>query len=143
MRTALATALSVALLTGQAGCKKEEPEKPKAPPEAHALSRMAQAAHNFHDVHNRLPRNQEEFEKAMEKMEPEYRVQEHLRSGKYVFVYGGLTMPDIIEGPNGTNGTVLAYEADVPTKGGYVVTCAGEVKKVTAEEFKRMPLAKK
>jgi hypothetical protein len=142
MRTALVTALPVVLLTGFAGCK-SEPTKPKNPPEVDALKRIVIAANIFHDKHNRFPQDREEFEKAMEKMEPDYQVQEELRSGKYVFVYGGLTRKEIIDGPNGTSGTVLAYEADVLTKGGFVATCDCEVIDATANQFKRMAQAKK
>jgi hypothetical protein len=38
--------------------------------------------------------------------------------------------------PAGTSNTILAYDADVPTKGGAVVMLDGSARKMTAEQFK-------
>jgi hypothetical protein len=43
--------------------------------------------------------------------------------------------------PAGTSNTILAYDADVPTKGGAVVMMDGSPRKMTAEEFKAAPKA--
>jgi hypothetical protein len=147
MRIALATALSAILLTGLPGCKKGEPDKTGKDGDerlkADALKRIALTAETFHDEHKRYPRSQEEFEKELGAMEYGAQVRQDLNSGKYVLVYGGLTRREIGNSPATSSGTVLAYDADVPTQGGLVITCALEVKRATAEQFKKMPQAKK
>jgi hypothetical protein len=45
--------------------------------------------------------------------------------------------------PAGTSNTVLAYDADVPTKGGAVAMLDGTARKMTAEEFKNAAKAGK
>ena len=41
-----------------------------------------------------------------------------------------------------TGGEVLAYENDAPNTGGYVLLTSGEVKKMSASEFKAAPKVK-
>jgi hypothetical protein len=53
-----------------------------------------------------------------------------LRSGACVFVWGAYTNPSADRAT-----TVLAYEKEVPSQGGYVVMLDGKVKTMTAEEF--------
>ena len=61
-----------------------------------------------------------------------------LQSGEIVFLYGVGTKQMRPEGPSRT---VIAYEKDAPTRGGYVVFADRAVKKVTADEFKTLKLA--
>jgi hypothetical protein len=42
----------------------------------------------------------------------------------------------------GGGGEVIAYEKDSPASGGYVLLTSGEVKEMTADEFKSAPKAK-
>ncbi len=58
---------------------------------------------------------------------------EGLKRGAVVLFYGA----SITANAN----TVLAYEKDVPTQGGYVLMQNGTVKRMTAEEFKKAPKA--
>ena len=51
----------------------------------------------------------------------------------------GVTLTDM---KDGTSNTVLAYEKDVPTKGGAALMGDGSVKKLSADEFKKAILAK-
>jgi hypothetical protein len=44
--------------------------------------------------------------------------------------------------PQGLNSTVLGYETTVPTSGGPVLMASGEVRQMTAAEFKAAPQAK-
>jgi hypothetical protein len=94
---------------------------------------------DFYDRNDRFPRSREEFEAGLQQFEEGPAVQEALRSGKFVLVYGGLTAPQAIG--DGTEETVLAYRADVPMQGGPVLLCDGFVKEVTADEFWKMPQA--
>jgi hypothetical protein len=52
---------------------------------------------------------------------------ENLRKGKYVVVWG-INSED--------SGTLLAYEKDVPTKGGAVLMADGSVRKMSPDDFK-------
>jgi hypothetical protein len=46
-----------------------------------------------------------------------------------------------LNAPQGTSNTVLAYDSDVPTKGGAVLMMDGSTRKMTADEFKAAPKA--
>ena len=63
---------------------------------------------------------------------------EALKAGKYEFVWN---VPLQAMMKTGTDKVVLAYEKDVPTKGGAVVMADGSVKKMTADEFQKSPKA--
>jgi hypothetical protein len=54
-----------------------------------------------------------------------------LESGECVFVWSAYAAP-----PASPAMTVLAYEKEVPSQGGYVVTLDGKVKAMSAEEFR-------
>ena len=62
-----------------------------------------------------------------------------VKSGAVVVVPGA-TMPG--EGEATGTEAVIAYEKDVPTKGGYVLLHNGKVKQMTADEFRSAPKAK-
>ena len=54
----------------------------------------------------------------------------------------GVPLRDIPD-PPGTSKTIIAYEKDVPTKGGYVVMANGmTLRQMTAAEFQSAPKAK-
>lgn len=56
--------------------------------------------------------------------------------------FWGAELPDLGEEPgSATSDKILAYEKDVPTKGGNVLTLDRRVKKMTAEEFAAAPKA--
>jgi hypothetical protein len=61
---------------------------------------------------------------------------EAISSGDVVVLWG-ITPKG--EGEAGKDETVIAYEKDVPTNGGYVLLSAGTVKKMTAGEFAAAP----
>jgi hypothetical protein len=63
-----------------------------------------------------------------------------IKSGAVVVLWG---TPLKGEGQAGKGETVVAYEKDVPTNGGYVLLSAGTVKKMTAAEFEAAPKAAK
>lgn len=81
------------------------------------------------------PRDPFELELAGGSNIPEIRnAYEGVRSGTYLVVWG-IDLDKVTDKKN----AVLAYEKDVPVKGGWVVTAAGEVKKMTAKEFQDSP----
>jgi hypothetical protein len=69
-------------------------------------------------------------------VEKDERILKPLRSGEVVLIYrvklAAVTSP---------SKTVLGYLKDTPTKGGYVLMADGSVAQMTAEEFKKAPLA--
>jgi hypothetical protein len=73
--------------------------------------------------------------------ENDERLLEVLKSGKIQFQYN-VPIADIIK-TKGIANTILAYEKDLPTKGGYAAFADGNVKQLTAEEFKKTALAGK
>jgi hypothetical protein len=108
-------------------------EKKKA---ANDLKELALAYHSFLDSHQgKPPANLEDLATYFDKGGT---VLQAMKEGKYVFLYGvGLQAM-----PMGSANTVLAYEKDVPTRGGQVVMADGSVKDMTAKEFEAAPKAK-
>jgi hypothetical protein len=65
-----------------------------------------------------------------------------LKSGDIVFIYG-VSSTELQNSEKGSGGTILAYEKDVPEKGGLVLYGDANVQSITADEFKKATLAKK
>jgi hypothetical protein len=63
-----------------------------------------------------------------------------VKSGDLVVLWG---TPVDMEKDAGKSEMVLAYGKDVPTNGGYVLTSAGNVTRMSAAEFASAPKAKK
>jgi len=68
------------------------------------------------------------------------RAYDAIKSGEVVVQWGGSPKG---EGEVGKDESVLAYEKNVPTEGGYVLLSAGTVKKMSATEFAAAPKAGK
>ena len=64
-----------------------------------------------------------------------------LASGEVVFLWG-VHARDLARMPDGSGGTILAYEKETPEKGGLCLFGECSVKELTAEEFKKTPKAK-
>jgi hypothetical protein len=64
-----------------------------------------------------------------------------LTSGDIVFLWG-VTVQEMARTPAKSEGTILAYEKDAPTKGGLALFGDGVVKNLSAEEFNKTPKAK-
>jgi hypothetical protein len=144
MRAALGTALSAILFIGLSGCKKDGdgPSSGNQKEDQRILQELGLTLHTYHDGANRFPNSKEELEKALAVLGAKPDVQEAVKSGKVVVVYGGLSVPQI-GGMSGTDNTVIAYASYVPEKGGPILLCDASTKIVTADEFKKMPQAKK
>lgn len=72
-------------------------------------------------------------------LDKDQRVIDLLKNKDVIFIYG-VSPIEMTEG--GTVDTIVAYEKNVPTKGGAVLYGDGHVKKITADEFKKAILAK-
>jgi len=100
------------------------------------LKELALAYHSFASANqDKAPANLDELSQFLSK---DGKVVEAMKEGKYVFLYGvplrSMTL--------GTTNTVLAYEKDVPTRGGLVAMADASVKTMTAQEFQAAPKAK-
>ena len=74
---------------------------------------------------------------GIEDLEPYYnkdaRITAALKDGTYV-VYWNVKLTALV---NGTSNTVLGYEKEAPTKGGFVLFADASVKPLTADEFQK------
>jgi len=100
------------------------------------LKQIGLAYHNYHDATNKGPANAKDLAPYFENSK---RLLDHLESKRIVFFYN-VRLTQMTEG---TSNTILAYEKDVPSKGGLVLLGDGSVRKVTADEFKKAPKAGK
>ena len=103
---------------------------------ANDLKQIGLAYHAFHDANNRGPANAEQLAPFFENSK---KLLDHLKTKRIEFFYN-VRITDMTEG---TTNTVLAYEKDTPTKGGFALYGDGTVRKLSAEQFKKAILAKK
>jgi hypothetical protein len=129
--SACVAALSLLVLAGRARADDKEVT-------ANDLKQIGLAYHNHCDATNKAPAQAKDLAPYLENNK---RLLGHLDSGRIVFLYGK-TVAEIAK-TTGTSVTVLAYEQDVPTRGGQVLMADGSVKKMTADEFKKADKAGK
>lgn len=103
---------------------------------ANDLKQIGLAYHNYVDTNTRAPAKADDLAGDLENSK---KLLDHLKSKRIEFFWG--VRP--VEMTEGTSNTVLAYEKDVPTKGGFALYGDGTVRKLSAEEFKKAILAKK
>jgi hypothetical protein len=101
------------------------------------LKELVLAYHAFVDANpGKAPGNLDALSKYFTQ---DGKVLQAMKEGKYVFFYGAR----IESMTQGTSNTVLAYEKDVPTRGGLVAMADGVVKTMTVQEFQAAPKAAK
>lgn len=98
------------------------------------MRQIGLAYHNSFDNARKAPANAEDLKKYLEGG----KAYDLLKSGKVVFIYN-VSPLDMVDG---TTNTVLAYEKDAATMGGYCLFGDGVVKKLSAEEFASAKKAK-
>jgi hypothetical protein len=130
----LLSAAAVALLTAT-GCFFPAQARQRR---ANELRRIGIAYHALNDAAMRGPSRAEDLAPYFEN-DPE--LLGLLKSGDVVFQYG-VSVRDIVAGDHSTSDTVLAYEKDVPTRGGLALMADGSTKDMTPDEFRRATLAK-
>jgi hypothetical protein len=99
------------------------------------LKQIGLAYHNYFDAKRKAPENAEDLAPYFENNE---RLLGELKSKRIVFFYG----VGLLDMKAGTSKTILAYQKDVPARGGWVLFGDGSVKRMSAEEFKESPKAK-
>jgi len=125
-RTAtFALLMTVALPFVLSGCREAAKADRKSNVE---LNQLGSIYYNFCNLNNQGPAGPDD----LTKMEKRFTVP----AG--VTVIWGV---DVTQTPN-SDQVVLAYEADVPQKGGYVLFANNRVDKVTSEEFAKLKIAK-
>jgi hypothetical protein len=98
------------------------------------LRQIALAYHASNDTNHKPPAKVDDLKPQLEAEAA--KVFQALKDGEYVVQWGTpVTGKD-------TDKTVLAYQKDVPTKGGPVAMVDGFVKQMTAEEFQAAPKGK-
>jgi hypothetical protein len=132
VRCTLIALILVVLVTGtSSGQNPVQDQKTK-----NDLRQLVLAYHNYHDTFAKAPEKPDDLGPFIEN---DKRLLEAMKSGQLMFLFG----VKITEMTDGTSNTVLIYEKDAPTKGGFVAYGDGTVKKLSADEFKKAILAKK
>jgi|SRR6266511_3247132 len=103
---------------------------------ANDLKQLGLAYHAYVDANTKAPPNADDLAPFFENSK---KLLDHLKSKRIEFFWG--VRP--VEMTEGTSNTVLAYEKDAPTKGGFVLYGDGSTRKLSADEFKKATLAKK
>lgn len=124
-------ALGVCLaLTGGAGARPVDPKRI-----TNDLKQIGLAYHNHFAAFKKAPAKAADLGPFIEN---DKRLLGLLDDKDIVFIFG----VGILDMKDGTSNTILAYEKDVPTKGGVVLYGDGSVRKLTDDAFKKAILAK-
>lgn len=123
--------LSFTACSGKKGGSSVDPEQMKY---------LSMSLIGYCDGEGALPANIEGFKAWQGSKETPEAVLTQMGSGDIVVPWG-VNLTNLFRIPGGIDSYVIIYEKDAPTKGGHVVMGLGNVKKVTAEEFKSLKLA--
>jgi hypothetical protein len=127
----VAAFLASLALTGTARAQLTAAERAKR---TNDLKQIGLAYHAFHDSFRKGPTKAADLGPFLEN---DKRLLGLLDDKVIVFQFG-VAIADMVDG---TSNTVLAYDKDVPTKGGLVLMADASVKTMSAEEFKKAKLA--
>jgi hypothetical protein len=120
-------ALLLAALTLALGCSKGGPAPEDSDPRQLRLKQIFQMSKMSKKGNQPPAKTLEDFRQAEQIFPRGFRA---LKTGECVFDWAAYA------NPSAASTAVLAYEKDVPGKGGYVVLLNGTVKNMTADEFK-------
>jgi len=99
------------------------------------LRAIGLAYHDYFSANNKGPMTADDLAKNLS----DQKALSLLRSGDIVFIWN----VHLIQGmPDGTVNTIVAYEKQVPEKGGVVLFGDGAVRKVSADEYNKAPKAR-
>ena len=100
------------------------------------LKQIGLAYHNFFDTNRKGPAKAEDLGPFLEN---DARLLGLLKTETIVFYWN----VGLLQMPQGTSNTVLAYDWEAPTKGGMALMGDGSVKRMTPQEFQAAPKAGK
>jgi hypothetical protein len=123
-------------LGAAAGCSGPGGGKGEQAPQQAVLQDVADMIRATSQPNGRGPTKLADLDRVREMYPRGY---EAVKSGEVVVLWGTGVKG---EGEMGKGGEVIAYEKDAPTNGGYVLLSSGEVKQMSAAEFKAAPKAK-
>jgi hypothetical protein len=109
----------------------------KDKPTSNELKQIGVAFFSYHDANRKGPAKAEDLAPYFDKENRE-RMVGLMKSEAVVFIFN----VGILEMPEGTSNTVLAYVKEAPKEGGLVLYGDGSVKTLKADEFKKATLAK-
>ncbi len=128
------------LLSGLVGCSSSSTETNGQPPESAVLQEVAGLISSYTGEFRKGPQKIAD----LARYEPGYPIGYHaVKTGEIEVVWGARMTIEEGSG-SGYSGTtdVVAYQRQTPTEGGLVLLQNGEVKQMSAEEFKAAPKAK-
>jgi hypothetical protein len=106
-------------------------------PTANELKQLGIAYHSYHDANRKGPAKADDLAPYFDKTNRDKMVG-YLKSEAVVFIYN----VGVLEMPEGTSNTVIAYVKETPKEGGLVLYGDASVKALKADEFKKATLAK-
>lgn len=105
----------------------------------HTLGLIANAYGRARQTIKKIPSNIDEVAQAVKREGCDNFVLDDIKAGKYVIIYG---VDFRAVGATGkASETIIAYEARVPTQGGFAVTCDKQFIELTPEQFKTALIA--
>jgi hypothetical protein len=134
-RAALSLAV-MALLAPGCGRVRDAADRAK---KSNDLKQLGLMYHNYILTNKKGPASADDL-KSVTGSPQEQAVVQMVKDGKYVLVWG-TTIAEMQKNPGGSTGTVLGYEASVPTAGGLVLMGDASVRNMTAAEFAAAPKA--
>jgi hypothetical protein len=132
----LSTAVIGIVLAMGAGCSKTGGVASITPQET-TLQEVADLIRATTQANGRGPTKVADFDKVQSMYPQGYQA---VKSGEVVVIWntGVKGEGEVAKG----GGSIIAYEKDAPNSGGYVLLSSGQIKKMTADEFKAAPKAK-
>jgi hypothetical protein len=101
------------------------------------LKQLGIAYYSYYNAVGKAPTGPKDLEPYYER---DPKLTQALDSGQYVFLWN-VSFRDLIKGGGTGATTVLAYEKDVPTRGGLVLMGDANVRRMTPQEFTQAPKA--
>jgi hypothetical protein len=123
-------------ILGAVGCSNSKGKSGEQSPQQAAISEVADMIRATTQPNGKGPSKLSDFNGMQSMYSRGYQA---VKSGEIVVIWGSGVKG---EGETAAGGDVVAYEKDAPTQGGCVLLTSGEVKQMSADEFKSASKAK-